>query len=56
MAKSIFEEMGGTYREKTGILFLTLFYHPKKKSLSEYGGSGICDISRSISGCCMSTC
>lgn len=56
MAKSIFEEMGETYHEKTGILFLTLLYSPKKKSPTGYGDSGTCGMSRSIGGCSMAIC
>ena len=56
MAKSIFEEMAELITKKTGILFLTLLYSPKKKSLSGYGDSGVYDISRSIGGCSMSIC
>lgn len=57
MAKSIFEEMGGTYTQ-VGDYFIPCLTLPVEKeiSLSGYGGSGICDISRSIRDCCMSTC
>ena len=56
MEKTIFDKWAELITRETGILSPTLPYRPKKKSLSEYGGSGICGISRSISGFSTSIC
>ena len=40
MTKTIFEEMGGTYRQVGEYLLPTLQYEPKKQSVLAYGDSG----------------
>lgn len=57
MAKTIFEEMGGTYARQGDYLLLACSYPPKKKiSLLEYGDSGTCAISNSTAKCFIPTC
>lgn len=57
MNKYIYDGNNELWYELQGdYYFHALPYHPKKKKPLGYGDSGICDISRNISGYSMSIC